>query len=217
MPILLSAASRQRMPWKNGSGSTTEILVMPENADLSNFDWRISLATIASAGPFSIFPGIDRSLSLVDGAGVELQIGSPDASPDASPQTITLRNPLDQSELQLTQHTVQFPGEAQVFASLVDGASTDFNVMTRRTRCQHAFTRWQQHGSSSWQHSAAYSLLFVAELANQDALICRQDDTEFRLSQHDSLLFTEADAAHWQLSSTQPCKLFAVQIFFAEK
>ncbi|MBM7325185.1 HutD family protein, partial [Agrobacterium sp. S2] len=49
------------MPWKNGGGVTTEIIVHPAKASMADFDWRISMANVAQDGPFSIFPGVDRT------------------------------------------------------------------------------------------------------------------------------------------------------------
>ena len=60
-------------PWKNGGGSTTEIAISPPDAGFDDFDWRISVATIAADGPFSAFAGIDRVITLLAGAGVLLQ------------------------------------------------------------------------------------------------------------------------------------------------
>ncbi|MEO8119861.1 MAG: HutD family protein, partial [Rhodoferax sp.] len=60
------------MPWKNGGGSTREIVCQPPGADMDNFDWRVSIATIAANGPFSVFVGVDRVIMLLDGAGVRL-------------------------------------------------------------------------------------------------------------------------------------------------
>jgi hypothetical protein len=60
---LLRAADHRTMPWKNGGGETTEIAVSPPHAGLADFDWRISMAKVASDGSFSIFPEIDRTFS----------------------------------------------------------------------------------------------------------------------------------------------------------
>lgn len=49
------------MPWRNGLGVTTEVLVQPPDAS-AGFAWRISVATITRAGPFSPFPGYDRTI-----------------------------------------------------------------------------------------------------------------------------------------------------------
>ncbi len=67
---ILRAADHKRMPWKNGGGETVEIAVAPQDAALGDFDWRISMATVAADGPFSIFPGIDRTLSILSGSGM---------------------------------------------------------------------------------------------------------------------------------------------------
>ena len=48
---ILRSNDYRRMPWKNGGGETVEIAVSPERAPLSDFDWRISMAT-ATSPPF---------------------------------------------------------------------------------------------------------------------------------------------------------------------
>ena len=64
------------MPWKNGAGSTTELLIDPPGATLAGgFRWRVSMATVAESGPFSSFPGLDRTLLLLEGEGMELDHG----------------------------------------------------------------------------------------------------------------------------------------------
>ncbi|MCG3056381.1 HutD family protein, partial [Escherichia coli] len=60
-------------PWKNGGGATREIAVWPPGAAMESFAWRISVADIADDGPFSAFPGVDRQIALLEGAGVHLQ------------------------------------------------------------------------------------------------------------------------------------------------
>lgn len=105
-------------PWKNGGGTTQEIACWPPGAGLDGFDWRVSIATIAAGGPFSTFPGIARTIMLLDGAGVRLR--SRDASIDQR-----LDQPLAPFD---------FPGEAALDCELLGGASSDFNVMVRRDR-----------------------------------------------------------------------------------
>ena len=60
----------RRMPWKNGGGSTDEIATYPRGAGLDAFDWRVSIAHVASDGPFSRFPGVERTITLLEGAGM---------------------------------------------------------------------------------------------------------------------------------------------------
>jgi environmental stress-induced protein Ves len=53
------------MPWKNGGGITHEILKQEHGGKLL---WRLSIAEVASDGPFSLFPGLSRILTVIEGA-----------------------------------------------------------------------------------------------------------------------------------------------------
>src|SRR3546814_10305481 len=70
MMQVLRAAAHRVMPWKNGGGSTTEVAVAPDGAGLDEFDWRISMAVVGADGPFSGFPGVDRTLAVPARAGL---------------------------------------------------------------------------------------------------------------------------------------------------
>jgi environmental stress-induced protein Ves len=72
---LLPAAGRAAVPWKNGGGVTREIAAGPVNASMADFAWRVSLAEVAADGPFSAFPDVDRTLTVVEGAGMDLTVG----------------------------------------------------------------------------------------------------------------------------------------------
>jgi environmental stress-induced protein Ves len=73
MPIhLFERAQLRATPWKNGGGVTREIACHPPQAGMQNFDWRISIAHIASDGDFSVFAGVDRVITLLEGGGVQL-------------------------------------------------------------------------------------------------------------------------------------------------
>jgi uncharacterized protein len=108
------------MPWKNGGGVTREIVCVPAGAGLDQFDWRVSIASIAASGPFSAFPGIDRVITLLQGGGVHLR--SRDGAIDHR-----LATPLA---------PFAFSGEAAIDAQLLAGECRDLNVMTRRGRCR---------------------------------------------------------------------------------
>jgi len=121
---ILRAADHRVMPWKNGGGSTTEIAIHPEGAGLDAFEWRLSMATVASDGPFSVFAGIDRTLAVLEGEGLLLSIeGRPDTT-------------LTRASLPLF-----FPADAPTSARLIAGPILDFNVMTRRSRFTHRVER----------------------------------------------------------------------------
>ena len=104
------------MPWKNGGGTTQEIACWPVGAGLADFGWRVSIAPIAAAGPFSVFEGVDRIIMLLDGEGVRLR--SRDGAID--------------HRLDVPHRPFAFAGEAEIDCMPQGAASSDFNVMTRR-------------------------------------------------------------------------------------
>lgn len=121
---IIRANDCKTTPWKNGGGSTTEVAVSPADASLEDFDWRISMAVVASDGPFSNFPGIDRTLAVIKGGGLILTIG------DTAPVTLAEGSA-----------PVSFPGDTPTSARLTAGAITDLNVMIRRGRFHHNLFR----------------------------------------------------------------------------
>ena len=137
---LIRSTSYSHMPWKNGGGTTTEIAVAPAGASLSDFDWRISMAHVGQDGPFSSFPGIDRTLSVLTGDGITLAFG-------------------DGERVRLDRSSAPYPFAADraVDGLLVDGAIDDLNVMSRRGRWRHRVERLSGAGS----FSAAEGLLVL--------------------------------------------------------
>lgn len=114
--MIIRLADCPSQPWKNGLGRTREIAVHPEGSNSDEFDWRISIAEVDSAAPFSRFPGIDRHIVLLDGVGFTMAL-------DGS-HTHALTTPLV---------PFAFAGEAKVEVTLSGGATRDFNLMTRRS------------------------------------------------------------------------------------
>jgi uncharacterized protein len=121
---IIRARDCKTTPWKNGGGSTTEIAIGPTGASLETFDWRVSMARVASDGPFSDFAGIDRTLAVVRGHGLVLRIGK------AAPVTLSTET-----------KPVGFSGDTPTSAHLTAGEITDLNVMTRRGRFHHRLQR----------------------------------------------------------------------------
>ncbi len=191
MPLLLRKENHLVTPWKNGGGKTTEIAIAPAGATLDSFDWRISLATIAQSGAFSSFPDIDRTLSLVEGPGVALQI-------DGQPVELSAEHP-----------TVVFAGEAAVHAT-VAGGTTDFNVMSRRSRYRHRFERLDFSGTTTVVRQSAALLLFLAAGERLDCL--ERDGTPLSLRRFDSVLIGAEDAAEWRLQTTEAATVFVVDL-----
>jgi environmental stress-induced protein Ves len=115
------------MPWKNGGGSTREIVRVPENTE--HWQWRLSIADITADGPFSAFPGCTRSLTLLEGAGMALQF---------TDRTCDLRPPYA---------SCRFAGEETPECTLHDGATVDFNAIWRRDAVTIQVERRAMHGS----------------------------------------------------------------------
>lgn len=69
----LPATGYVTMPWKNGTGSTDEICLLPPDASRHAFELRVSRAIIATSGLFSAFPGVERTITLIEGAGLTLE------------------------------------------------------------------------------------------------------------------------------------------------
>lgn len=100
------------MPWRNGGGTTTEIVVEPSGEE--RFLYRVSIADVASDGPFSRFDGYDRHIMLLEGRGMSLDCGA--------------HGKIDLALLEPRS----FSGDWDVVGSLVEGAVRDFNLMVDR-------------------------------------------------------------------------------------
>lgn len=106
----------QTQRWQNGGGITHQLCRQDDEQGLL---WRISIAEVASDGPFSRFDNIDRIIMLLSGEGFSLHgVG-------ANPQV--LDTPL---------MPFAFAGETAIDCSLINGAVHDFNLMTRRGAVQ---------------------------------------------------------------------------------
>lgn len=180
MTMLIPYAGLSPVPWKNGGGSTTQIAVFPPDAGFEDFDWRISLATIAEDGAFSEFPGVERTLALVDGHGMTLEI-------DGAATLLSKADPV-----------AVFDGESRVMAKLNRGASTDFNVMTRTDRCYHQFGRRALSGESRFVARAPITVLFLAE---GDALELSSDHQRISMVRFDAVLLDQGTT--WTLQAGQ--------------
>lgn len=178
-------------PWKNGGGSTRQLLISPAGAGLDDFDYRLSLASVASDGPFSRFDGVDRQLLILQGAGLELELDGRDSlrlTPGGAP--------------------LAFAGETPAQSRLLDGPLTDFNVMTRRGRYQSRLDYLTVDDALELQSNAELSLLLALEdgaqllqnghplpLAAWDAAIARRGETlRLRAARPLALLRVELEA-----------------------
>jgi environmental stress-induced protein Ves len=116
----LKQADFRAMPWKNGGGTTFELATGPQGADLETFLWRLSIAQVGQSGPFSAFPGIDRTLTVLKGQGLKLDF--------AAGNDIVIDVPWQPAS---------FDGGRACVGRLIGGPVEDFNVMTRRGQARH--------------------------------------------------------------------------------
>jgi uncharacterized protein len=100
-------------PWRNGGGMTRELVVFPVR---EHWHWRVSVASIDSAGPFSRFEGVERWLAVLHGQGVRLSI-------DGASQTLTT-----------SSEPLAFDGAAEVICEPFGGSTLDLNLMVREGR-----------------------------------------------------------------------------------
>lgn len=127
----LPASGHRRMPWKNGKGVTIEIAIHPADASIDTFNWRLSTATVDSDGPFSAFEGIERSLAVLDGDGLVLEVeGQPTA------------------RLTVDSDPLGFPADRATMAHLIGAPVTDLNAMSRRGHAHHKLSRHEVAGDS---------------------------------------------------------------------
>jgi environmental stress-induced protein Ves len=190
MTMLIPFASLAPVPWKNGGGSTTEIAIEPPGALLTDFDWRISLATITQDGPFSIFPGVDRTLALVEGPGLVLDVAN------------SGRFVLGDDDI-----IIEFAGEAVIEATLNGGPTIDFNVMTRRAVCHHKFGIRRVSGSSVFAPRGERTVLFLAE---GEGLSVSSDDERIGLVRFDAIVFDTGTL--WTMEADE-ATVYIVDIF----
>jgi environmental stress-induced protein Ves len=116
----LTAKDFTVMPWANGRGQTVEMWREARDGALL---WRLSRATVVEDGDFSLFPGIDRNLTVIDGPGFDLvgfdRIGAGHLDGGGRLAARLLQ-------------PVEFAGDVQVRAEGVVAPCEDFNVMVRR-------------------------------------------------------------------------------------
>jgi environmental stress-induced protein Ves len=121
----IALADATPTPWKNGGGTTRELLAWP--LGVADWHWRMSVAQVDADGPFSVFEGVQRWFAVLDGAGVELALGQVG--------TMQTQRLTQQSE------AFGFDGALPVDCSLLDGSTQDFNLMVRSAHAQAQMQR----------------------------------------------------------------------------
>jgi uncharacterized protein len=188
MPELLPASSRIASPWRNGGGVTREVAAKA-SAVPPGFDWRISIADIDGPGPFSPFPGIDRTLVVLEG---RLALAIDEDSPLAlSPESI-----------------VRFSGEARVSARPLSKTSRDLNIMVRRDSWRSTLDAVHvDHNARIMTAACATMVLSLGDLT----LRCR--DSLWTLAYLDAVLFDGAVDLRAEPALGEAATMLVIRLF----
>ena len=179
------------MPWMNGGGETIEIAVWPQGAGLASFDWRVSMARVTQPGPFSSFTGVDRTLAILDGAGLTLAVAG--------------RHPV---ELTAASPGYTFPADLPVTATLADGPVLALNAMTRRDRVRHALDRLSVTAPRALQIDADWALL----LCRTGAIEADVAGRTMSVAAEDALLLEPCPPEPWTLRPAPAATLFVIRL-----
>lgn len=143
----LLASDYKKMRWKNGLGYTLE-LARSAGDDLAHFEWRISMADVSASGAFSNFLGMQRILSVLEGAGLCLNIEG-------------IVHQLNKGQ------SICFSGERNVFAELLNGPVRDFNLIYNPNLWQAQHVRLAAKSAQTRHISADLIFLFNASIEPQ--------------------------------------------------
>lgn len=185
-PLLhLTPADYRRMRWKNGLGWTSEILVRPAEGEL---ELRVSIAEVDTDCDFSRLPGIDRSILVLSGDGMELWVGDDPA--------VTLRE---------GGEALAFSGDRETRCRLLGSPTRDFNVMTRRERWTHVLERDHLSGSLVLERPAGHGWLLYVVRGNARV-------GEHAVGAGESVLAQPHDEAGTPVCTTGDAELVLVQL-----
>jgi environmental stress-induced protein Ves len=164
------------VPWKNGGGTTRELVTWPSAED---WVWRVSVAEVAQSGPFSRFPGIDRWFAVLEGDGVALSING------------------ERHSLTSSSVPFHFDGGMATACALLGGATLDFNLMTRRDVAQAHLTRLSGQCKLALSASEIVAIYAVSARPvvrfNAETVNCMPDSLTWRLVNEPASLEVDAD------------------------
>jgi environmental stress-induced protein Ves len=161
------------MPWANGRGTSYEIA--SDRGKAGEWAWRLAMAPVNEDGPFSRIECVNRSLAVVEGAGMLLSV--------------------DRKKLPcLPMQVVRFRGDAITDATLTDGPIMDINLMVRRKEAEGEMAIISNAGLLN----GASIVVAVGGSAQ-----VKSGDSTIDLERHDSIL--ECDAETISLISGTVC------------
>lgn len=200
--LSLTPEDYRRMPWKNGGGVTEEIALDPPGGHWegpSRILWRVSTALVASSGPFSLFPGYDRFLAVVDGGALELHVEG------REPERLHPRGGV-----------CAFSGDARTEGILLEGPCRDFNLFVDRSRGSAALRYVVPGEGCTLRSEGNLGMLF----ATGGEVLGRGESSEggaFALAPGDVLLWRREDEAEAVFSLLGPGKALWGEVFLGRK
>lgn len=184
---LISPNQWQTQAWKNGGGITHQLARSDDDAGMR---WRVSIAEVASDGPFSRFEQTDRIIMLLKGEGFCLH--------GAEDQPVLLDKALV---------PFAFAGETEIDCTLIDGPVRDFNLMTRRADIKASLQVLSVTEPSSLT-LANESLLYLASGMVQVSFA----DQNYQLEAGQTLLCAGENGELQMKASAEPCRLVWIRI-----
>lgn len=185
---LIKATDYKKMPWKNGLGTTQQIAIFPEGADISKNDFlfRLSAASIHQNNQFSQFPSFQRLLTVIDGAGVVLN-----------------NRPLKQNDI------LEFEGEEEVDCRLVDGPVTDLGLIFKKDQflANFAINELDQNSKKIISFNSDFGFLFSIEGKTS----CSFHNQEIPIQPMDTLQINSKESIEIQVQS-QKARLVKIEL-----
>lgn len=170
----------EEKPWKNGLGTTREIVIWPLDADLSNFEWRVSAASIIFPGHFSHYPEVSRSLGVLSGKSAELKLGE-------TTKTLSYKGEI-----------LRFDGGEHAEVLSANGPVLDYNVMSRDKAVTHELNYVSLSKKALYTRRGDFTLVTVF---NACELIVAGNIVP--MAEFDSVLFKERDAIEFSFENDQ--------------
>lgn len=177
---LIRYSTLEEKPWKNGLGTTREIVIWPLDADLSNFEWRVSAASIIFPGHFSHYPEVSRSLGVLAGKSAELKLGE-------ATKTLSYKGEI-----------LRFDGAEHAEVLSANGPVLDYNVMSRDKAVSHELNYCSLSKEVLYTRRGDFTLVTVF---NACQLIVAGNIVP--MAEFDSVLFKERDAVEFAFDSDQ--------------
>jgi environmental stress-induced protein Ves len=178
----------EEWPWRNRGDRC-----LARERGTASFAWRVSIARVDQDAPFSIFEGIDRTIALIDGTGLNLSL------PDGRTERLTQ-----------TSEPFAFPGEWPIVGRNVAGPTTDLNVMSRRGVFKHALRR-RPPGRCSFPHNATHWLILPTSdtslLAGTTELALRAFDTAMMGPIHHEGLTIDVPVGFFEISLNRAAQI----------